>query len=1402
MMRRLLAVIIVAFSVLLLNFTSSFSTEFSGAYINYPDPVIRQIDSLFEKGKFSEAKEIIERILAKPENYKPEEVAFAYLRLGLLYKYDANFDEAIRHYQKAIEISPDLKITNDAKTHLATVYFYLGRLDDAERLLREVLKNTKDERQIKFCNYWLRYIRKIKEYQSSFGPLSFSCGKGSLLAVVEKLNLPIRWEEIVKLSVSNKGISLAELKNFLERKGVKVKIVKAKLEELAKTSKPKIVLVKGKHYVVLLGKKGADVAYLDPAKGKKVLVENIKIFKKKFTGYALVFDEGNYKEVSPKLAKKLFGAYCWCCPPGELGGPDDNPNTEYESTDCGSSMGLPSILTNMATLNLVISDVDFRYRHYGIEFLLKRTYNADSPHVSIFGKGWSWYYGARLRKTPSGNVDYYTPTGRIVHFYYNESTGDFIPEYGFADRLWKEGDRYILYRKLDRLYWVFDDIGRLIEVRDRNGNYIRFEYQDDSVPFKPIKIVDSAGREILVEYNNLGYVSKIKTFDGITITYEYDERGHLIRNVDAYGTTVEYVYDRYGYLVELRLPNGTYKFHYYTTWEGYALTAIELPNGKVKRYGTWRSHYNTRVDYPDGTWVSYWNVYPGWTEEVFNAKGRIVLYGYNADGFRNVIVDARGNRVELSYDDRGNITRIQYADGTYEEFSYNEYDLPTRYRDRNGNEYQFNYDDRGNLVEIIYPDGLKTKFVYNDTGLPVKVINRGNKKVTLKYDEYGYPSEITLPSKRRWRFEYDIRGNLVKVTDAEGNAYEYTYDNLRRVIQVKDPQGNIYSLEYNHRNLVRYVDPLGGETTYFYDPLDLLTKVCKGENCYSYERNEAGRIVALIDYNGSRWEILRDIAGYPAGIKDPLGNVIRKEFDNNYRLLSVTLPRGEKITYTYDSTGRLVRVSYPDGNYEEFSYDGNGNVLEATNKNTTISIVYDILNRPVKLRDETLNLEVSYKYTREGWLKEIEYPGKFKVKYKYDKDGNVRKIKFKKGKIKYKYSKRGLLKEAKVGKVKLKYTYDERGLLTDVEIRGSKFGESYFEYKRDALGRVWGQKYVGPFEEIGFIEPFAFKNAQYDKASQLISFETTMGTENFEYDQLGNLIAWDGNCGRREYRYGYDNKLESVKIGEKEVKFYYTALGYRWKKEVGDKVYEYLYGVDGNLLYERIIYDGNIKEERYYIYIPGSLDRPVAMVVKKGKKYEVYYYIHNHQGSVVAVVDRKGRVVNVYDYWSDGNFRYIEEQIEQPFLYTGAYYDRETELYYLRARYYSPKLRRFIQRDPILFEGGINLYNYTGCNFVNYGDWQGKLPLPVTLVVVGAVVYKGYKFAKFTYKCYLCLSKLNSPEMVECKEKYSDPERCLNRNVASVSYEVLKHCYPKECDEGCMELLKWVYQASWKGGRF
>ena len=57
--------------------------------------------------------------------------------------------------------------------------------------------------------------------------------------------------------------------------------------------------------------------------------------------------------------------------------------------------------------------------------------------------------------------------------------------------------------------------------------------------------------------------------------------------------------------------------------------------------------------------------------------------------------------------------------------------------------------------------------------------------------------------------------------------------------------------------------------------------------------------------------------------------------------------------------------------------------------------------------------------------------------------------------------------------------------------------------------------------------------------------------------------------------------------------------------------------------------------------------------------------------------------------------------------YTGRWLDEDTGLYYYRARWYNADRGRFISRDPIGTDGGINLYGYVEGNPVNFGDPLG-----------------------------------------------------------------------------------------------
>ena len=85
--------------------------------------------------------------------------------------------------------------------------------------------------------------------------------------------------------------------------------------------------------------------------------------------------------------------------------------------------------------------------------------------------------------------------------------------------------------------------------------------------------------------------------------------------------------------------------------------------------------------------------------------------------------------------------------------------------------------------------------------------------------------------------------------------------------------------------------------------------------------------------------------------------------------------------------------------------------------------------------------------------------------------------------------------------------------------------------------------------------------------------------------------------------------------------------------------------------------------------------------------------------------------------------------------YRGYYYDTETGLYYLNARYYSPEWRRFLSPDGAEYidpetPNGLNLYAYCNNDPVNYADPSGHDPewlqgLAIGLAIVGAVLAVG-----------------------------------------------------------------------------
>jgi RHS repeat-associated protein len=70
--------------------------------------------------------------------------------------------------------------------------------------------------------------------------------------------------------------------------------------------------------------------------------------------------------------------------------------------------------------------------------------------------------------------------------------------------------------------------------------------------------------------------------------------------------------------------------------------------------------------------------------------------------------------------------------------------------------------------------------------------------------------------------------------------------------------------------------------------------------------------------------------------------------------------------------------------------------------------------------------------------------------------------------------------------------------------------------------------------------------------------------------------------------------------------------------------------------------------------------------------------------------------------------RSLEARSVGRFQYTGQIWLSELGLYHYKARLYSPYLGRFLQTDPVGYEGGINLYAYVMDDPVNGADPSGN----------------------------------------------------------------------------------------------
>lgn len=270
---------------------------------------------------------------------------------------------------------------------------------------------------------------------------------------------------------------------------------------------------------------------------------------------------------------------------------------------------------------------------------------------------------------------------------------------------------------------------------------------------------------------------------------------------------------------------------------------------------------------------------------------------------------------------------------------------------------------------------------------------------------------------------------------------------------------------------------------------------------------------------------------------------------------------------------------------------------------------------------------------------------------------------------------------------------------------------------------------------------------KYSKAS-LFSAPSTFATMSspvvsnqlsrvtYTYDESGNVLSevsetYDPNTHAltetktTTHTWDAANRLIASAPDGRVLTYHYNALGNRVAKSVDGIITRYLYEGKHALL------ELSVNNVTLAKNIRG------LSILKRNVSGKALSYCFNAHGDVTALIDKNGLLSGRYDYDAFGNLLEESDGHGNPYKYAGYEQDAETGLYNLKARYYSPKVARFISEDTYRGERtnglSLNLYTYCHNEPVRYVDPTGFAPEAMML----EESYFNYEGMKHVAKAYV-----------------------------------------------------------------
>lgn len=809
---------------------------------------------------------------------------------------------------------------------------------------------------------------------------------------------------------------------------------------------------------------------------------------------------------------------------------------------------------------------------------------------------------------------------------------------------------------------VYDSLGRLTSTTNAKSETTLYSYEDSSYPGNlTTQTINLSGGKISQKtfdysgaYNAFPTMitdyyteNEVQETSSTYHTYEYIW-GNILTTTDDLNNTTTYAYDSQGRPEKITYPS----------------TVVE--GGEIE--------VEDNFEYGDYSLSELSNKY---TFRVYNYKTWTPL----GQSTPTTFVQSKGY-----YDDHGNLLLTENYDFDRQIYitninSFNTYgQILTTREDANSSNILTSYDldewnrlesvtdDQGNMQEFVYD-------IYNRTKLTYFMPYGGTAENHYKeaYDQWGriisrkgYPDGYGGTAIEE-QYGYDYLGNVTSLTDARNNTTQFQYDALNRLKKVINPLNEEVDYDYGRLGNLISVQQYEGTQTYTttktYDERGLLiSKQPPAGNATTISYNtvglpeqitDAGLKVTTMQYDHSNR--LKETWVGQYGYKyfyNPLGVVEKCEVWNNGQ-------QGENLYYDYYSTG-LTKERSIAGYTTQFQYDVRGNRTSVTDPFTyTVNYQYNRLNRVENVNDG--NKSFIYEYYKDGMIKKVTYPQvgglTFKTEYTYDNINRLTTITNTKGTtVLSKYS----------------YEYDNNGNITSI----TENDTTTTQYEYDALNRL-------------------------SKTTRPLGNETT-----YTYDSRGNREQTSGekidetSIIEGGFTYNSWDKMSSFSDGSDTYSYEYDPEGLRTKKISTSETTRYHTDNSG-----RVIAESNASDQVTAQNIWGH------KVLARKVSSAYYYYLYNGHGDVVQIMDENGNIVNSYTYDEWGNILSKTEGISNPIKYAGEYFDEESELYYLRARYYDPATSRMLTRDT--YEGDItnplslNFYTYCSNNPLIYVDPSG-----------------------------------------------------------------------------------------------